>query len=103
MDLFNMLKEAQKMQATLSKARKEVQKLQLNVEKNGIMVTIDGLFKITEFKINDESLLQDKAKLEKAVKACLQEAFTKMQDLSKKKMQELLKDLPINELGPFIS
>ncbi|MEO0198892.1 MAG: YbaB/EbfC family nucleoid-associated protein [candidate division WOR-3 bacterium] len=103
MDLFKMLKEAQKVQATISKAKKEIQKLQIDVEKEGIKVTINGLFKITDFQITDSNLLTDKVKLEKSVKSCLSDAFNKMQEASQKKMQELLKDLPVNELGPFLS
>ncbi|MEO0286366.1 MAG: YbaB/EbfC family nucleoid-associated protein [candidate division WOR-3 bacterium] len=103
MDLFKMLKEAQKVQATISKAKKEIQKLQIEVEKEGIKVTINGLFKITDFQITDSSLLTDKVKLEKSVKSCLSDAFNKMQEASQRKMQELLKDLPVNELGPFLS
>jgi len=103
MDLFKMLKEAQKMKSVVSKAQKEIQKLELDVEKDGVKVTINGLFKIVDFKITDDSLLKDKAKLEKTVKLCLDDAFKKMQETSQKKMQELLKDFPINELGPFLS
>ncbi|HOK23656.1 MAG TPA: YbaB/EbfC family nucleoid-associated protein [Candidatus Hydrothermia bacterium] len=103
MDLFKMLKEAQKLQGTMNKAKKEIQKLQLDVEKDGIKVSINGLFKITSFAINDTNLLKDKSKLEKSVIACLNEAFELMQEASQKKMQELMKDVPINELGPFLT
>ncbi|MDI6850325.1 MAG: YbaB/EbfC family nucleoid-associated protein [bacterium] len=103
MDLFKMLKEAQKMQATVAKARKEIQKLQMDVEKDGVKVTINGVFRITGLKINNDTLLSDKTKLEKAILSCLNEAFETMQKEAQKKMQELLKDLPINELGPFLS
>uniref|UniRef100_A0A7C2K1M0 Nucleoid-associated protein ENQ77_05100 n=1 Tax=candidate division WOR-3 bacterium TaxID=2052148 RepID=A0A7C2K1M0_UNCW3 len=103
MDLFKMLKDAQKMQATVAKARKEIQKLQMDVEKDGIKVTINGVFKITGLKISNDALLDDKTKLEKAILSCLNEAFETMQKEAQKKMQELLKDLPINELGPFLS
>jgi len=103
MDLFKILKEAQKMQATVAKARKEIQKLELSVEKDGVKVTINGIFKITGLKITNEALLSDKPKLEKTILSCLNEAFEAMQKEAQKKMQELLKDLPVNELGPFLS
>lgn len=103
MDLFKMLKEAQKVQAAISKAKKEIQKLQLDVVKDGIKVSINGLFKITDLQIMDSNLLTDKVKLEKSIRSCLSDAFDRMQEASQKKMQELLKDLPVNELGPFLS
>ncbi len=102
MDLFKMLKDAQKMQATVAKARKEIQKLVLEVEKEGFKVTINGLFKITDIKILNEELLKDKSKLEKGLLSALNEAFNVMQKESQTKMQELLKDLPVNELGSFL-
>ncbi len=103
MDLIKMLRDAQKLQATVSKARKEIQKLQMDIEKDGVRVSINGIFKITNFSITDDTLLNNKAKLEKSVISCLNEAFQVMQDASQKKMQELMKDLPVNELGPFFS
>ncbi|HHF53017.1 MAG TPA: YbaB/EbfC family nucleoid-associated protein [candidate division WOR-3 bacterium] len=103
MDLFKMMKEAQKLQSTVKKAKKEIKKTVVEVEKEGIRVKINGEFRVINLEIINDALLKDKRKLEKAFLIALEEAHRNMEKVTKEKMNEFLKGMPIGDVDSLLS
>jgi len=103
MDLFKMMKEAQKLQSTVKKAKKEIKKTVVEVEKDGIRIKMNGEFKVISLEVLDDSLLTDKKKLEKALLGAMEEAHRNIEKVTKEKMNELLKGMPIGDVDSLLS
>jgi DNA-binding protein YbaB len=78
-DKFKQLKKLKDFQNSLGKEKMEV-------EKNGVKVTINGKIEIEDIRLNPEL---DKERQEKAVKDAINDAVRRMQYVVAGKMQEM--------------
>ncbi len=68
------------------KLQKELQKETIEVEENGVTITMNGVMEIEVVKLNEEL---SKEQQEKAVKDCFNLAMQKVRTLAAQKMQSL--------------
>jgi DNA-binding protein YbaB len=63
---FKQAQEMMKLQQQAQKIQEELSNTHIEAEVDGVVVTIDGQLKVVKVEIEDESILRDKSKLEKA-------------------------------------
>jgi DNA-binding protein YbaB len=63
---FKQAQELMKLQQQAQKIQEELSNTHIEAEVDGVVVTIDGQLKVVAVTIEDDSLLKDKSKLEKA-------------------------------------
>ena len=63
---YSKAKELLKLQQEAQKIQNELSNIHIEAEVDGFVVTIDGQMKVIAVTIEDESLLSDKKRLEKA-------------------------------------
>jgi DNA-binding protein YbaB len=63
---FKQAQELMKLQQQAQKIQEELSNTHIEAEVDGVVITIDGQLKIVTVTIEDDSLLKDKSKLEKA-------------------------------------
>ncbi len=90
MDFKNLLKEAQKMQASLAKVEKELDSYTYTSGGNGIDVEINGKYEVVKLTIDEELLNKDnKEMIEELLMITLNRAYTEAKETRDKKMGEL--------------
>ncbi|HOZ56367.1 MAG: hypothetical protein BWY51_00396 [Parcubacteria group bacterium ADurb.Bin316] len=82
--MFNKLKQYQDLKNQAKMLQSVMSQQSITVEKNGITITINGNFEITNLTINSE-LTKDK--LEQSLKECFNDATKKIQRVVAEKMQ----------------
>lgn len=81
MNPFGQLGELKKMRDQAMKIQKELQAEILNVEKNGVEITISGDQKVLEIKTNDRS--------DNDIKEAINEAIKKSQEVAARKLASM--------------
>ncbi len=102
-NLNNLMQEAQKMQQRMQDTQLELAKIQVIGESGGgkVKVYMNGKHEATEIYIDPGLVKQDLAVIQELIVAAINGAVQKVEDASRKKINELtaginLKDLPLN-------
>lgn len=88
-DLLKLQQEAQKIQNELSN-------IHIEAEVDGFVVTIDWQMKVIWVEIEDESLLKDKKRLEKAATDAINKWLKKSQEIAADKMKWVMWSMWLN-------
>ncbi len=80
--MLDQMKQAKQMY----KLQRELQKETIEVEENGVTITMNGVMEIEVVKLNEEL---SKEQQERAVKDCFNLAMQKVRTLAAQKMQSL--------------
>jgi len=89
MDMFKMMKEAMAMKSKLAEMDRLLKDKVLEVELNGIKVSINAKSEIRDIKISREVFTQQHEKAEKAILAALQAAVKKSQEMMAEEAKKL--------------
>ncbi|MEK7186262.1 MAG: YbaB/EbfC family nucleoid-associated protein [Patescibacteria group bacterium] len=81
MGMFDQIKDIKKMRDQAMEIQRELQKEEVEVEKNGVEITITGDQKIKEIRTNDRS--------DNDIKEAVNEAIKKSQEVAAKKLQSM--------------
>ncbi|HBB27196.1 TPA: hypothetical protein DCZ36_01705, partial [Candidatus Gracilibacteria bacterium] len=84
---YNKAKDLMKLQQEASKIQNELSNIHIEAESDGFVVTIDGQMKAVKVEIEDEILLGDKARLEKAALEAINKGLKKSQEIAAEKMK----------------
>lgn len=82
--MFNKLKQYQDLKNQAKMLQNIMSQQSITVDKNGVKLTINGNFEITNLTINNEL---SKEKLEQMLKECFNDATKKIQRVVAEKMQ----------------
>lgn len=84
--MFNKLKQYQDLKNQAKMLQNMMSQQSITVEKNGVKLTINGNFEITNLNINGDL---SKEKLEQTLKECFNDATKKIQRVVAEKMQSM--------------
>lgn len=84
--MFNKLKQFKDLRSQAKQLQNMMAQEVVTIERNGVKISINGNFEITELKINEEV---NKEKLESVVNANFNDAIKKVQRLVAEKMQSM--------------
>lgn len=88
-----------KLQQEASKIQNELSNIHIEAESDGFVVTIDGQMKCVKVEIEDETLLKDKARLEKAALEAINKGLKKSQEIAAEKMKDVMGSMGLNFPG----
>lgn len=94
MGLFGQAKDMYKLQQQAKKIKKELGKIHVFAESDGVKVTVTGEQEVVKIEIIDESILENAKKLEKALLDCTNRAMKKAQQVAAEKMRSVMGGLP---------
>lgn len=86
-DMYKLQKEAKKI-------KKELARIHVFAEDNGVKVTVNGEQQLVSVEILDEAILQNASKLEKAIMEATNRAMTKAQQVAAEKMKAVMGGFP---------
>lgn len=84
---YGKAKEMLKLQQEAQKIQTELSNIHIEAEVDGFVITIDGQMKIVAVTIEDEGLLKDKKRLEKASLEAINKGLKKSQEIAAEKMK----------------
>ena len=90
MGLFGQMGDMYKLQKEAKKIQKELANIHIFSESNGVKVTVNGKQEVISVEFEDESILQDPKKLDKALVEALNKALTKSQQVAAEKMKSVM-------------
>lgn len=93
---YTKAKELMKLQQEASKIQNELSNIHIEAESDGFVVTIDGQMKAVKVEIEDETLLKDKARLEKAALEAINKGLKKSQEIAAEKMKGVMGNMGLN-------
>ncbi len=96
---YNKAKELMKLQQEASKIQNELSNIHIEAESDGFVVTIDGQMKAIKVEIEDETLLKDKARLEKAALEAINKGLKKSQEIAADKMKGVMGNMGLDFPG----
>lgn len=96
---YNKAKELMKLQQEASKIQNELSNIHIEAESDGFVVTIDGQMKAVKVEIEDETLLKDKSRLEKAALEAINKGLKKSQEIAAEKMKDVMGNMGLNFPG----
>lgn len=88
-----------KLQQEASKIQNELSNIHIEAESDGFVVTIDGQMKAVKVEIEDETLLKDKSRLEKAALEAINKGLKKSQEIAAEKMKDVMGNMGLNFPG----
>jgi DNA-binding YbaB/EbfC family protein len=96
---YNKAKDLMKLQQEASKIQNELSNIHIEAESDGFVVTIDGQMKCVKVEIEDETLLKDKDRLEKAALEAINKGLKKSQEIAAEKMKGVMGNMGLNFPG----
>lgn len=96
---YSKAKELMKLQQEASKIQNELSNIHIEAESDGFVVTIDGQMKAIKVEIEDETLLKDKTRLEKAALEAINKGLKKSQEIAAEKMKGVMGNMGLNIPG----
>ncbi|MDD5197663.1 MAG: YbaB/EbfC family nucleoid-associated protein [Candidatus Gracilibacteria bacterium] len=96
---YNKAKDLMKLQQEASKIQNELSNIHIEAESDGFVVTIDGQMKAIKVEIEDETLLKDKVRLEKAALEAINKGLKKSQEIAAEKMKGVMGNMGLNFPG----
>lgn len=94
MGLMGQMGDMYKLQKQAKKIKKELAKTHIFSESNGVKVTVSGEQEIVSVEIENEEILSNKKKLEKAILEASNKAFKKAQQIAADRMKEVMGGFP---------
>lgn len=85
-----------KLQQEASKIQNELSNIHIEAESDGFVVTIDGQMKAVKVEIEDERLLTNKARLEKAALEAINKGLKKSQEIAAEKMKGVMGNMGLD-------
>lgn len=96
---YKQAQELLKLQQQANKVKEELSNIHIEAEADGLVITVDGEMKIVGVTIEDESLLKDKTRLEKAMVTAGNKGLKKSQEIAAEKMKDIMGGLGMNIPG----
>ena len=93
---YNKAKEMLKLQQEAQKIQNELSNIHIEAEVDWFVITIDWQMKIIAVTIEDESLLKDKKRLEKASLEAINKGLKKSQEIAADKMKWVMWSMWLN-------
>lgn len=93
MSFLDKAKQLYDMQKQAKAIKEKLAKTHIEAELNGIKITISGEQKVIKVEIIDESLLSDKAKLEKHLLEAFNKGVEKAQEVAAANMKDIMGSL----------
>lgn len=78
---FKQAQDLMKLQQQAQKIQDELSNTHIEAEIDGVVITVDGQLKVVTTVIEDESILKDKKKLEKAITDAVNKGMKKLKRL----------------------
>lgn len=94
MGLLGQMGDMYKLQKDAKKIKKELAKMHIFAESNGVKVTVTAEQEVVSIEILDEAILMDKKKLEKSLLEATNKAFKKAQQIAAEKMKTIMGGFP---------
>ena len=94
MGLFGQARDMYKLQKEAKRIKKELEKIHIFAESDGIKITVNGAQSLVKVEIIDEAVLSDPRKVEKAIMDASNRAMKKSQQVSAEKMKALMGGMP---------
>ncbi len=94
MGLFGQARDMYKLQKEAKRIKKELEKIHIFAESDGIKITVNGAQSLVKVEIIDEAVLSDPRKVEKAIMDAANRAMKKSQQVSAEKMKALMGGMP---------
>lgn len=94
MSLLGQMKDMYKLQKQAKQIKKELAKIHVFAESNGIKVTVSAEMEVMKVEIVNETILQDANKLGKAILEATNKALKKAQQISAEKMKDMMGGIP---------
>lgn len=96
---FKQAQELMKLQQQAQKIQEELSNTHIEAEVDGLVITVDGQMKVVSVIIEDKSLLQDQAKLEKAILEATNKWMKKAQEVAADRMRWVMGQMGLNIPG----
>ena len=96
---FKQAQEMMKLQQQAQKIQEELSNTHIEAEVDGVVVTIDGQLKVVSTVIEDESILRDKAKMQKAITEAVNKGMKKAQEIAADRMKGVMASMGLNMPG----
>lgn len=96
---FKQAQELMKLQQQAQKIQEELSNTHIEAEVDGVVVTIDGQLKVVSTVIEDKSILNDQAKLEKAISEAVNKGMKKAQEIAADRMKGVMSQMGLNMPG----
>lgn len=93
---YNKAKELLKLQQEAQKIQNELSNIHIEAEVDWFVVTIDWQMKVITVTIEDDSLLGDKKRLEKAALEAINKWLKKSQEIAAEKMKWVMWSMWLN-------
>lgn len=96
---FKQAQELMKLQQQAQKIQEELSNTHIEAEVDGLVVTIDWQLKIVKTEIEDNSIIGDKERIEKAVTEAVNKGMKKAQEIAADRMRGVMSSMGINMPG----
>ena len=96
---FKQAQELMKLQQQAQKIQEELSNTHIEAEVEGVVVTIDGQLKVVSTVIEDKSIMNDQAKLEKAITEAVNKGMKKAQEIAADRMKGVMSQMGLNMPG----
>ena len=94
MGLFGQMGDMYKLQKEAKKIKKELAKVHVFSEVNGVKVTVSGEQEMVSVEFLDNAILEDPKKCEKAIVEATNKAIKKSQQVAAEKMKAVMGGFP---------
>ncbi len=96
---YKQAQDMMKLQQQATKIQEELSNTHIEAEVDGVVVTVDGQLKVVKVTIEDDSILSDKTKLEKAIADATNKGMKKAQEVAAEQMKEVMGNMGLNFPG----
>lgn len=96
---FKQAQELMKLQQQAQKIQEELSNTHIEAEVDGVVVTIDGQLKVVTTVIEDKGIMNDQAKLEKAITEAINKGMKKAQEIAADRMRGVMGQMGLNLPG----
>ena len=96
---FKQAQDLMKLQQQAQKIQDELSNTHIEAEIDGVVITVDGQLKVVTTVIEDESILKDKKKLEKAITDAVNKGMKKAQVIAADRMKGVMGQMGLNLPG----
>ena len=93
---YSKAKELLKLQQEAQKIQNELSNIHIEAEVDGFVVTVDWQMKVISVTVEDENLLKDKNRLEKAATEAINKWLKKSQEIAADKMKWVMWSMWLN-------
>ena len=96
---FKQAQDLMKLQQQAQKIQDELSNTHIEAEIDGVVITVDAQLKVVTTVIEDESILKDKKKLEKAITDAVNKGMKKAQEIAADRMKGVMGQMGLNLPG----